>query len=107
VIGEHARGRAIAPEAADPLGKNIKPARVTMKTSALSNLLNITTDGVTKLDVWVSPRLIDFKRRIEVRINGRPYYKAIPKPDLAPMLTDLRVRGDRQQLYWLKVSTAR
>ena len=25
------------------------------------------------------------------------------KPDLEPFLEDLRLRGDRQQIYWLKV----
>ncbi len=107
VIQDLAPGSAIAPEAADPLGKNIKPAKITMRSSAPSNLLNITTTGIVNLDVWVSPKLIDFKRRMEVRINGRPFFKGLAKLDPAALLTDLRFRGDRQQLYWMKVTTAR
>jgi pimeloyl-ACP methyl ester carboxylesterase len=105
VVQEHAAGRIIAPEAADILGKNINPAKLSFRSSTLSNLLNITTNGVTRLDVWVSPKLVDFKRRLEIRINGRAAFKNFAKPDIAAMLTDLRFRGDRQQLYWFKFST--
>ena len=62
---------------------------------------------MNRLDVWVSPKVIDFKRKMEVRINGRPYYKGSPRPNSATILTDLRFRFDRQQIYWMKVSTGR
>jgi hypothetical protein len=100
-------GFSIAPEAADPLGKNIKPAKLAQRTSAPANLLNITTNGIENLDVWVSPKLIDFKRKLEVRINGRPFFKGPAKLDPTAMLTDLRFRFDRQQIYWMKVTTTR
>jgi len=107
VVQELAPGRAIAPEAAEVFGKNIKPARVTFRSSAASNLLNISTVGVNRLDVWVSPRLVDFKRRLEVRINGKSFFKGLAKPEISAMLSDLWFRGDRQQTYWLKVTTGR
>ena len=40
--------------------------------------------------MWVSPKLIDFKRKIEVRVNGRSY-KGAPRYDLSPLLEDLRL----------------
>ena len=64
----------------------------------------MTTSGVSRLDVWVSPRLIDFKRRVEVRHNERVVYRGQVKADFAPLLEDLRVRGDRQQLYHWKLA---
>jgi len=75
-----------------------------MRTSTQGNLLNITTSGINRLDVWVSPRLIDFKKKMEVRLNEKPLFRGLAKLDFAPMLEDLRVRGDRQQLYYFKVS---
>ena len=36
--------------------------RIKMKSSSLSNLLNIQINGIKRLDVWVSPKLIDFKQ---------------------------------------------
>jgi hypothetical protein len=103
VVREFQEGRTTAPEAADPFGQNLKPATIRMTSSALSNLISIRTAGIKKLDAWVSPKLIDFKRRFEVRINGKSYFKGLAKPSVEPLLEDLRLRGDRQQIYWLKV----
>jgi hypothetical protein len=69
-----------------------------------SNLIRLDVSGVKSLDVWLSPKLIDFKRRVEVRIHDRPYFRAQIKLDCEPMLEDLRMRGDRQQLYWHRIS---
>ena len=104
VVQEIAAGRSVTPEVADPLGRNIRPASIKLRSSVQGNLLNLTTQGINRLDVWVSPKLIDFKRKIEVRQNEKVVYKGQVKPDFALMLEDLRVRGDRQQLYHWKVS---
>lgn len=103
VVREHQTGRSTTPSAVEPFGKNVRPAKITMKSSSLSNLLNVQVDGLKRLDVWVPPTLIDFKKPIEVRVNGRPKFKGTAKPELAPLLEDLRLRGDRKQVYWMKV----
>ncbi len=103
VVREIAQGRTTSPEAADPFGKNLRPATIAMKTSVQGNLLNLTTSGINRLDVWVSPRQIDFKKKMEVRLNGKPLFKGIAKLEFDPMLEDIRIRGDRQQLYYMKV----
>jgi predicted esterase len=104
VVREFQPGRTTAPEAVDGFGKNLNPATIKMKSSGLSNLLNITTDGVKRLDIWLSPRLVDFHKRIEVRINGRSFFKGLARPTLESLLEDVRIRGDRQQVYWMKVA---
>jgi len=104
IVQEIAPGRSTTPEGADPLGKNIRPATIKLRTSTQGNLLNLTTSGINRLDVWVSPKLIDFKRKLEIRQNERVVYRGMVKPDFALMLEDLRVRSDRQQLYHWKVS---
>jgi len=96
-------GRTVAPAAVEPFGENLNPATIKFKSSSLSNLLIIETGGVAKLDVWVSPRLIDFRKKLEVRVNRKVLFKGVAKLDLEPLLEDLRVRGDRQQIYWMKV----
>ena len=103
VIREFNPGRTAAPEAVDPLGKNLKPATLDFQVSAVSNLIRINVDGVRKLDIWVGPDLIDFGRRVEVRVNGKTFAKGQVRPDLGAYLEDLRVRGDREQVYWLKI----
>jgi hypothetical protein len=104
IIREHAPGRTTAPEAVEMLGQNLSPATLKMRSSNLSNLINLKAVGVKKLDVWLSPRLVDFKRKLEVRINDRPYFKGQVKLSLDALLEDLRLRGDRQQLYWHKIA---
>ncbi len=102
ILREFAPGRIVSPEAADPLGKNIRPATLKMRTSTEANSIVVTTSGITKLDVWVGPKYIDFKKRLIIRLNDRPFFSGIIKQDFGPMLEDLRVRGDRQQLYYFK-----
>ena len=47
---------------------------------------------------------VDFKRRKQIPINDKPCYKGQVKLECEPMLEDLRIRGDRQQLYWHRIS---
>ena len=104
VAREFRNGRTTAPEAVEGLGKNLNPASIKQTTSNPSNLMTLTIDGIRSFDVWITPRLIDFTRKMEIRVNNRkPSIKVMPKPDLGAMLEDLRLRGDRQQLYWMKV----
>lgn len=105
VVKGFADGRTTAAEAVDPLGRNLNPATIKLRTSALSNLVDIQVAGVSQLDVWLSPKTVDFKRKLEVRVNQKPLFKGRPVLELQPMLEDLRLRGDRQQIYWMKVSS--
>jgi len=106
VVKGFADGRTTSPEAADPLGRNLNPATIKLKTSSLSNLVDLQVAGITQLDVWLSPKLVDFKRKLEVRVNGKALFKGRPILEFQPMLEDLRLRGDRQQIYWVKVSSS-
>lgn len=104
VVHEFFEGRTTSPDVVEPFGKNLKPATIKMSTSSLSNNLRIQTTGIKRLDVWVSPHLIDFNRRLEVRINKDSFPKNVTEPNIEPFLEDLRLRGDRQQVFWLKAT---
>lgn len=106
VVRDFSNGRTTAAEAADPLGRNLNPATIKLRTSSLSNLVDIQVAGITQLDVWLSPKLVDFKRKLEVRVNQKALFKGRPQLHFQPMLEDLRVRGDRQQIYWVKISSS-
>ena len=103
VVKDFKPGFTKDPVSMDVLGKGLKPASLEMDSSQLSNLLRITTTGIRNLDVWVSPKLIDFEKRMEVRVNNKAYFRGLAKPDLAAFLEDVRIRGDRSQIFWLKV----
>jgi pimeloyl-ACP methyl ester carboxylesterase len=104
VVREFSPGFTTAPEAAEVFGKNLNPAEIKMTSSNLSNLIKLDVKGVKRLDVWLSPKLIDFKRKPEIRIKTKTYFKSLVKLDLESMLDDLRLRGDRQQIYWFRIA---
>ena len=104
-------GRTTAPEAVEVLGQNLNPAGIKMSSSSVSNLIKLDVKGIKSADIWLSPKLLDFKSRpdvrVNVRVNGRNYIsgrKALIKLDLESMLDDLRVRGDKEQIYWHRIS---
>jgi pimeloyl-ACP methyl ester carboxylesterase len=104
VIREFMPGRTTAPEAVDPFGKNLKPATLKVNISSLSNLIKVDQSGIKRLDVWLGPKLVDFRKKLELRINGKTYFKGVAKPGPESLLEDLRIRGDRRQIYWMKIS---
>lgn len=106
VVGQFLPGRAMPPEAVQADGGNLRPAHIEQKFSKTLNRLSLSTDGLRSYDVWLSPRLLDFKKKIVVVANGRIVFRALPKPDPEPYLEDLRLRADRGQVYRLKVPVA-
>jgi pimeloyl-ACP methyl ester carboxylesterase len=105
VIRQFAPGRVTAPEAAEILGQNLNPASIKMRSSAGNNSMTLDVKGIERLDVWLSPKLIDFKRKPEIRINSpRSIVRQKVKPDIEAMLEDVRLRADRQQIYWYRVT---
>jgi pimeloyl-ACP methyl ester carboxylesterase len=104
VIREFVPGRTTAPEAVDAFGKNIRPATLKMTSSRPSNLLSFDADGIKRMDIWISPRQLDLKRKLEVKVNKKTYYKQVPRLNPEQLLEDLRLRGDRQQIYWIKIA---
>ncbi|MCR4413086.1 MAG: peptidase, partial [Thermoguttaceae bacterium] len=72
-----------------------------------TNGINITT-GAGQIAVWLSPELVDFDRRPTVTVNGSRLAGAARTvtPDLAVLLEDVRIRGDRQHPYWAKVESS-
>ncbi len=59
--------------------------------------------GAKKTTIWLSPDFVDFDRRVRVEIKGRRRFNDFLRPDLQDMLEDLRTRGDRQRLFWVKM----
>ncbi|HWE36819.1 MAG TPA: alpha/beta hydrolase [Isosphaeraceae bacterium] len=104
VIRQFANGRTTPlPGAVSEKGENLNPAQVRQSVSSQLNQLSIRADGVTRLDVWISPRLVDCSKKVLIKLNNRVVFRASVKENPVDLLDDLRVRGDRQQTYWLRV----
>jgi pimeloyl-ACP methyl ester carboxylesterase len=103
VIKEFSARRAMDPNLVDAMGKNLRPASLGVQVKGGGTLLVVKADGLRRFDVWVPPKQLDPTKKLEVRIlNGRSI-KVQAKPSLADFLEDLRLRGDRQQIYGLKI----
>jgi len=80
---------------------------VTVKASITANNgINVRV-GTSRVTVWVSPQMIDFKRRANIVVNGRRMNSFSPfvEPDLLTLLEDVRTRGDRQHPFWARFET--
>lgn len=53
--------------------------------------------------VWLSPDLVKFGERLKIHHKGRQAYNDFVSPRMGDLLEDLRVRGDRERLYWAKI----
>jgi len=81
---------------------------VQLKANVTSNNdLNIRT-GAAQVTVWLSPKLIDFKRRTIITVNGRRINSPDQtiRPELRTLLEDARTRGERQHPFWAKLDSA-
>ena len=69
-----------------------------------SNGISVTT-GADRVTLWLSPELIDFKRKITISVNRGGLKMAQPfiEPDAKIILEDVRTRGDRLHPFWAKV----
>ena len=61
--------------------------------------------GSSQVTVWLSPKMLDFKKRATITANGRRLNNTdqMIRPDLRTMLEDVRTRGDRQNPFWARV----
>ena len=66
---------------------------------------NIFIGGVDRVTVWLSPEMVDFSKKIKVELKGRTLNQKAPlvDPDLAVLLEDARIRGERLHPFWAKI----
>lgn len=103
VIQEFADGRSLTPSGVDPMGENLRPASIKARFLPASNQVQIVSDGVRAMDVWMSPRQFDFTRKMEIKLGGRTRFKGDPAVSWTEFLDDLAARGDTRQTYFMKV----
>ena len=78
---------------------------VQLKALIRGNTITVNT-GAKKVAIWLSPELVDFGQKIHITVDGKQFKTpggAIPGPDLATLLEDVRTRGERRRPFWLKI----
>lgn len=53
--------------------------------------------------ISLSPEMIDFDKRLEVRVGSAIKFNNFLKPSLEAMLEDFRINADRQRLVWARL----
>jgi predicted esterase/tetratricopeptide (TPR) repeat protein len=78
-----------------------------VKSKIAANNINVFA-GSAQVTVWLSPRMLDFKQRASIVVNGQAINAREPflQPDLRTILEDVRTRGDRQHPFWLRMDSA-
>ena len=82
------------------------PVQVKCKITNKNGL--IVDVGSTRVTVWLSPEMLDFKQRATIMVNNRRLNSGdqIIRPSLKTLLEDIRTRGDRQHPFWAKLEGA-
>jgi hypothetical protein len=68
------------------------------------NRINVNAHGFRRVDIWLGPGMIDFDKPVQVYLNSRLLWSHRKvTPNLATLLEDFALRGDRQRLFFAKV----
>ncbi len=82
-----------------PSGRGLQAEATVLKT----NKINVTT-GAEHFELLVSPELINFDKFFSVRFKSRNVFSDFPIYETQTMLEELKKTGDRQKLYWMKIT---
>ncbi len=88
-----------------PPPPNTRPLSIEAKVG-VNNSLAVRC-GAARVKVWLAPELVDFARPVTVTIDSRQAHSGRITPDVAVMLEDLRLRGDRQHPFWAVVEATK
>lgn len=62
------------------------------------NVIYVKSGGKVNT-LWLSPEIVDYEKRLVVRVGGKQKFNDFLRPDMKAMLDDFRNRGDRQKLF--------
>ena len=71
-----------------------------------NNLIDIKTNKVKQLTIWLSGDMIDWTKPVRVALNGSTpagYKPKVMEPNLEVLLEDYYARGDRRMLFLNKL----
>ncbi len=68
-----------------------------------ANGLDVRRSGASQHVVWLNEDLVDFEQRFTAKVKGRQKFNDFLSPSAETMLEDLRVRGDREKLFTVRL----
>ena len=79
----------------------VQPMTIDVKSTPANTIF--LSSGASQHTIWLSPQNIDFEKRIIVRIKAVQRFNDFVRPDMGTMLEDLRLRGDRETMFWARL----
>jgi enterochelin esterase-like enzyme len=80
----------------------VSPMGLKVKVTS-GNTIIISRSAAKRITLFLSPEIVDFEKKVIVKIRTRNRYNDFLDHDISVMLDDFRLRGDRQKLYWAKL----
>ena len=85
------------------IAADTRQAAFTSSLDAGTNRLEITAGALTRLDLWLSDRLVDLDRNVRVVVNGVVLHDALVRRDPHLALETVRTTGDRRRVPTARV----
>ena len=82
-------------------GRRTRPLKLTAKIT-VGNSIHVSS-AARSTTLWLSPKLVDFEKRVRLTVNGRRGKSQFLKPSISDMVDDFRNRADREKLYWTRI----
>ena len=76
-----------------------RAATLSVEATAREGNLLVVRCGAKPVTVWLSPELVDYETRVDVRMNNRRALRDFLRPELDPLLDDLKARADRRMTF--------
>jgi pimeloyl-ACP methyl ester carboxylesterase len=80
----------------------VKKGGVASKTD-IWNQINVRAFGVRNLSIWLGPKMIDYTKKVQLRVNGSATVPRLVQPSLPILMEQFYQQGDRQRLYFARL----
>jgi len=68
-----------------------------------TNIIEVKTENVEKLAVYLNRKMVDFTKPVVVKVNGEEKHNAIVKPSASTFLETLRTTRDEARLFSVRL----
>jgi len=80
-----------------------EPTAAIVQASVSDGVFTVRTQNVSKLRILLSPKLVDFSKKVTVVLNGRNLLPRAVRPDWAFALADSFARRDRRDIHLAQI----
>ncbi len=88
----------------DAAGSLVRTDLPRLEARRSGNRIDVTTRGVKRFTILVSPDMLDLTKPIEVVTNGKPSFSDVVVPDTKVLLEEARRFGDRCLLFVQRIA---